>query len=158
MQNIRVVKLDYIHFVTCFKFGVWGAKQNRLKNWDVGETVIFKVENEIAAIAKTSGSPFTSEDMIWDDDIYPYRLPIEFIYVVSKADRSKVSEKINKLLLDFLGTKYGWFFLTQKPLPTSLGEKIVNIILDSSNELSQFRALVDKEYSVTQSKIQNIEG
>ena len=136
MESIRIVKLNYSHFAACVEFSVWGANKNILTRWKDGDYVIFKTESEVLGVAVVNGDPFTSEDVLWESDLYPYRIPVKFIHIVGKKDLEKVTSDVRSELIRAFGFSYGFYILRQHPLPTETANNILRIILSSSNDLS----------------------
>ena len=51
------------------KNGVWGSNRSRFGKWDQGETLVLMIGKEGVVIATVSGKPFTSDQMIWEEDL-----------------------------------------------------------------------------------------
>ncbi|NOY64525.1 MAG: hypothetical protein GXO97_03905, partial [Nitrospirae bacterium] len=79
MTRLRIVKIGQYPFLLCLKHGLWGSKLDRFKDWQKGDYIAFIVDKALAGLATVTGKPFKSEKMIWNEDIYPYRIPIKFI-------------------------------------------------------------------------------
>ena len=67
------------------KNGVWGSNRSRFGKWKHGETLVLLVDKEGVLVATVSGKPFTSDQMIWEDDLYEYRIPVHIEKVLRGA-------------------------------------------------------------------------
>jgi hypothetical protein len=61
-----------------FKIGmdnnIWGRKKAGFKDWEIGDYLLFVVNNEILGLAQVSGKPFGSEDIYLEDYLYSNRI------------------------------------------------------------------------------------
>ena len=86
--------------MTCLRHNLWGSNNSHLKNWYIGDYIVFIVNREIVALAKVDGEQFRSEELIWNNGDYPFRLPITFVKVLSYSNRQPVHGEIKELLKD----------------------------------------------------------
>ena len=76
--RLRITKVDEYQFLSCLKHSLWGSKSARFKNWQEGDYLVFIVDKALSGYAEVAGEPFVSHDKVWDDGIFPYRIPIKF--------------------------------------------------------------------------------
>lgn len=139
-MNLRLVSVDELQFLTCFKNNVWGSKTARFtgKNkWNVGDYLVFLVDKTVAGLAKVSGEPFFSKKEVWDNGIFPYRISIKFEYVGLPQNRLPVLGEIRDALTSEWGPGYGWGILNQRLLEGQTASVIINKILASPNNIQE---------------------
>jgi len=74
-MRLRLTKIDEYQFLTCLQHQVWGSDRVRFKDWKVGDYLAFIVDKAIAGLAQVSGETFVSDQLVWENDVYPYRIP-----------------------------------------------------------------------------------
>jgi len=151
-MKIRLVKIDELQFLTCFKHGLWGSKSARFKEWEKGDGLVFIVGKVLAAFAEVAGDPFSSKDIVWDNGLFPYRIPIAFDHVLEEDDRVPILGKVRQILTDSWGPRYGWGILDQQPLSGEAADVILNEIRAKPNALQKFQT--ELEQRVDQAKLQ----
>lgn len=105
--------------------GVWGSNRSRFGKWGLGETLIILVSKEGLVVATTAGKAFLSDQMIWEDDLYEYRMPVHVEQVLRGAAGSAANLAVHKVLADGLGSSiYGAYIMSQSRLPEEL-ERLV---------------------------------
>lgn len=124
--TLRLAKVDEEHLSAAIKTKVWGSKTPRFKTWRQGEFIAFIVGKQIAALAEVTGEPHYSETPIWNDSLYPFRLPIRFISVLSTTERVEMDGFIRDLLVSEWGRRYGRGILNQSPLRGSSAQVIID--------------------------------
>mgnify|MGYP001565348742 CR=1 FL=1 len=137
-MNLRLVSVDELQFLTCYKNSVWGSKTARFtsKNkWNVDDYLVILVDKTVAGLAKVSGEPFFSKKEVWDNGTFPYRIPIKFEYVALPKNRLPVLGEIRDALTSEWGPSYGWGILNQRLLGGQTASVIVNKILASPNNI-----------------------
>ncbi|MED2869540.1 AAA family ATPase [Bacillus thuringiensis] len=135
--RMRAVSVKESQFITCLKNNVWGSNNSHLKNWYIGDYIVFIVDKEIVALAKVSGEQFKSDNLIWNNGDYPFRLPISFIKVLSYKDRLAVKGEI-KELLQGEWQNYGIPIRNKLLLPNNSSESLLSLfkdLPDSTNEV-----------------------
>ena len=108
--------------------GVWGSNRPRFGNWIPTEALILLVANEGVVVSTVTGKPFTSDVMIWDDDLYEYRIPVHVGKVLRGAAGAAVNLAVHKALAAGLGNIYGAYVMSQTRLPQEV-EKLVRAAL-----------------------------
>jgi hypothetical protein len=106
------------------KNGVWGSNRSRFGKWELGETLVMLVGKDGVLVATVAGKPFTSDQMIWEDDLYEYRIPVHVEKVLRGAMGTAANEAVHKALAADLGNIYGSYIMSQSKLPEEV-EKLV---------------------------------
>jgi len=151
-MKIRLVKIDELQFLTCIKHGLWGSKSARFKGWEKGDGLVFIVGKALAALSEVVGDPFSSKDVVWDNGLFPYRIPIAFRHVLEEDDRVPILGKVRQTLTDSWGPRYGWGILDQQPLSGEAADIIINELCAKPNALKKFQS--ELEQRVAQAKLQ----
>jgi hypothetical protein len=99
------------------KNGVWGSNRSRFGKWKHGETLVLLVDKEGVLVATVSGKPFTSDQMIWEDNLYEYRIPVHIEKVLRGAAGAAANQAVRKALAAGLGNIYGAYIMSQSKLP-----------------------------------------
>ena len=145
MSSVRVLKIDPFQFLKCVKHQAWGANRILLQNWSVEDILVFRTGNDFSAAAKVVGPPFYSKELIWDNGVYPNRIPIEFFFLASEKVRSEFSAKVLDLMKRYLDRTYGWIMVTQSPLPDGLAKAILRLISNTPNDINRLLQEIDQE-------------
>ena len=138
--RLRLTKVDEYQFLTCLKNSLWGSKASRFRDWQEGDYLAFIVNKGLAGFAIVAGKPFRSTEIVWDNGIFPYRIPIKFVHVLRKDQRVPILGEIRDTLTSAWGTKYGWGILTQRILEDNQAETLVKGITSHPNSLPQIEA------------------
>lgn len=99
----------------------------------------FIVDKNIAGLAEVTGGHFYSDETIWSNGLFPFRIPIEFIYVLDIKDRVPILGQVRDTIMRAWGTHYGWGILNKKVLPEDAARTIVNEIQSRPNALAVFQ-------------------
>ncbi len=142
-MRLRLTKIDEFQFLTCLQHQLWGSKTPRFKNWEVGDYLGFIVDKSIAGLAEVSGEPFLSDEILWDNDLYPYRIPIKFVQAMLPKDRPPVLGKIRDAITSEVGPRYGWVVMTQRPMSGKTANTIIDHIFSRPNDLAEIEANLD---------------
>ena len=102
-MRLRFTAVDEYQFLTCVKNEVWGSKSARFRDWQKGDLLAVVVEKQIAGLGKVSGEPYKSDKIVWDNGLFPYRVPIKFDYLFDKQHRPPVLGKIRDVLANVWG-------------------------------------------------------
>src|SRR5450756_1512381 len=104
---------------------VWGSNHSRFGKWVLGENLVLLIGKEGVLVATVSGKPFTSDQMIWEDDLYEYRIPVHVERVLRGDASAAANQAVRKALVAGLGGNYGAYIMSQTKLPKEV-EKLVN--------------------------------
>jgi hypothetical protein len=110
------------------KNGVWGSNRSRFGKWDQGETLVLMVGKEGVLIVTVSGKAFTSDQMIWEDDLYEYRIPVHVEKILRNDAGVVANQSVRKALAAGLSGIYGAYIMSQSNLPEEV-EKLVTAAL-----------------------------
>jgi hypothetical protein len=97
------------------------------------------VNKSLAALAEVAGKPFKSNERVWDNGLYPYRIPIRFLNVAQPQDRPLLLGGIRDALTSEWGPTYGWGILNQRLLEGDAAEKLVSAIKAAPNSIEYFK-------------------
>jgi len=107
---------------------VWGSNRSHFGKWEPRETLVLLVGKEGVLVVTVSGTPFISDQMIWEEDLYEYRIPVR-IEKVLRGDTGKAAAKaVRQALSEGLGSYYGAYIMSQSKLPEEV-EKLVRTAL-----------------------------
>lgn len=127
-MRLRLTKVDEYQFLTCVKHQVWGSKSARFSEWETGDYLAFIVDKQIAGLAQVTQAPYVSQTKVWDNGLFPNRIPIRFEYLFDKEHRPQILGKIRDTLVDVWTTRYGWGILNQNLLEDSNADVIIKEI------------------------------
>ncbi len=143
-MRIRLTKIDEYQFLTCLQHQVWGSDRVRFKDWKVGDYLVFIVDKAVAGLAEVSGEPFVSDQLVWENNLYPYRIPIKFIQVMLPEHRPPVSGKVRGTITSEVGSQYSWLIITQRPILGNAAKNIIDSILSRPNDIGEIEANLDR--------------
>jgi len=138
--RLRITKVDEYQFLTCLKYSLWGSKSARFKDWQEGDFLVFIVNKELAGFAAVSGKPFQSTDLVWDNGLFPYRVPTKFVHVLKRDQRVPILGEVRDILTSAWGPNYGWGILTQSIIQDKQAETLTKIISTHPNALTQIES------------------
>ena len=135
-MRLRLTKVDEFQFLTCVKNGVWGSNSARFVDWQIGDLLAIIVDKQIAGLSEVSGAPFKSEKIVWDNGLFPFRVPIKFTYLFDKQHRPQILGNIRDALINAWSTRYGWGILNQYLLDEIHAKTVVNEIINRESQNS----------------------
>jgi hypothetical protein len=150
--RLRITKVDEYQFLTCFKYSLWGSRSARFKDWQKGDYLAFIVDKALAGYAEVSGEPFRSNERVWNNGLFPWRIPIKFQHILTKNQRIPILGEIRDILISVWGNRYGWGILNQRVLGNSPAEKIIASFRERPNNLIQTESSI--EYLLQEAKQQ----
>ena len=151
-MRLRLTKIDEFQFLTCFKNQVWGSNSARFKEWQVGDYLVFIVEKTIAGLAEISGEPYVSKKVLWDNGLFPHRIPLKFNYVFLQSNRLPILGEVRDALTSAWGPRYGWGILNQQLLQDNPTETIIKAVRSRHNDLSEIQINIDQHLDEAKSK------
>jgi hypothetical protein len=104
--------------------GVWGANRSLFGKWGQGEVLVLLVGKEGVVMATVSGKAFISDQMIWEGDLYEYRIPVHVEKVLRSAAGLAAAQAIRAALAAGLGGYYGAYIMSQSKLPEEVEELV----------------------------------
>ncbi len=144
LARLRIVKIDEYQYLTCLKSSLWGSRSARFKNWQQGDYLVFIVDKALAGLAEISGKPFSSEEKIWDNGLYPHRIPIKFVHTLAVENRIPLLGEIRDVLTSAWGTFYGHGILNQEFLTDAKAEIIIKAIRSRPNNISSVQSKIEE--------------
>jgi len=123
--RVRLVTSNEENLRIALNRRVWGSNVNRFRQWTTGDHLLFVVDGMIAAAALPCSEPFRSEDPLWPDGTYSYRIRIQPVYWAPPSDRPELPRQ---LLRDHMGRYYGIAIRDMKLLTDSVGQKLLGLL------------------------------
>lgn len=138
-MRLRLTKIDEFQFLTCLRYGLWGSKSARFRDWREGDLLAIIVDKGLAALAKVAGEPFVSREKVWDNGVFAHRIRLEFSHVLRPSDRPPILGKLREVLTDMWGPSYGWGILNQQLVESPQADSIVQALTSRPNSLSAYK-------------------
>jgi len=107
---------------------MWGSNHSRFGKWVLGENLVLLIGKEGVLVATVSGKPSTSDQMIWEGDLYEYRVPVRVDKVLRGAAGAAANEAVRKALATGLGGIYGAYIMSQSKLPEEVEELVTRVL------------------------------
>lgn len=141
-MRARVTKLDDYQFLTCLQHGLWGSRSARFKDWQVGDKLILLVGNAVGGLAEVSGKPFKSSEQVWDNDVFPHRIPMRFTWVPSPEQRPPILGEVRHTLSEAYDGGGGWGLgiLNQRLMKEDAATKLLSLLLSTPSDLPEVMA------------------
>lgn len=137
--RLRITKIDEYQFLTCLKHGLWGSKSARFTTWEIGDRLAFIVEKSLAGLGEVAGPPFESHEKVWDNGLFPHRLPRQFTQVLRPQDRPPILGKGRDALTEEWGPRYGGDILPQKVLESPNADIVIRAITSKPDALADYQ-------------------
>ena len=134
-MRLRLTKVDEYQFLSCLKHSLWGSTVSRFKDWQDGDYLAFIVNKGLAGYAVVAGKPFHDTKVIWDNGLFPYRIPIKFVHIIAKDERPPILGEVRDTLTSVWGPRYGWGILAQQILEDNNAQTIVRAVTSRPNNL-----------------------
>ncbi|MFJ8087733.1 AAA family ATPase [Lysinibacillus sp. NPDC095746] len=141
--RLRVVSIKELQFLTCLKHNLWGANNSHLHNWAVGDYIVFVVDKKITALARVNGEQYKSDEKIWTNGKYPYKLPIVFDVVLANDNRIAIVGEV-KTYFKNNWDNYGIPIRFKLLIPDDSAREILNIIFEQKNSIEFYQSNVDE--------------
>jgi hypothetical protein len=138
-MKFRMSKVDEVQFLTCVQHEVWGSMIPRFSPWKIGDHLAIIVNKHIAGLAEVTGTRYVSQEIVWDNGLFPHRIPLKFIHIMHAPNRLPMIGEIRDALIAIWGPKYGVGILNQLYLPEDISEKIISLIQDRKNDLDDIK-------------------
>ncbi len=139
-RRVRLTKVDEVQFLTCVQRSVWGSERPRFRQWSAGDCLFFFVGHGIAGFARVVGTPFKSEERVWNHGLFPYRIPVDFIHVIRSDNRPLIRGAVHDALVSTVGKHFGWAILNQQVLPESVAKALFSAVRAKPNDLAEVLA------------------
>ncbi|MDP1623165.1 MAG: hypothetical protein Q8M08_12595 [Bacteroidales bacterium] len=134
-MRLRVTKVDEYQFLTCVKHEIWGSNSARFSDWQVGDYLVILVDKYVAGLAVISGKSFVSQSKVWDNGLFPNRIPVKFKYLFDKEHGPQILGNIREAFVNAWTTRYGWGILNQNLIEDPNAEIIIKEIKARPSQL-----------------------
>lgn len=139
--RLRMSKVDEYQFLTCVKNSLWGSRTDRFKDWQEGDQLIIFVGKYLAGLGHVSGKRYKSDDQVWDNDLFPNRIPVTFDVVLLPEHRPPILGPIrDALAIAFPAGGYGLGILNQRLVGEPAAKLMVEAMQEAPNDAAQVNA------------------
>jgi hypothetical protein len=104
-MRLRIVECSQDHLDRCAEHRLLGAAAEPFTDWKAGDLVAFAVDGALAALAKVRGLPYEEKRRLWPDDVYPYRIPVEFRRRLAPERRLPLAGALRRALAESWGVQ-----------------------------------------------------
>ena len=139
----RLAKVSELNLLLGFRHKTWGSRRDTFKSWSIGDEIALVVGKSLAGLAVVSGQSFRSDEQIWPDDLYPYRLPISFKNFILSGHRPPLLGEVREALMASYGAKWGFAMINQTAIPQNAALAIQAIFASSPNHLRELEGSLD---------------
>ena len=101
--------------------------------------LLLLVENGIAGLAEVRGPPFHSTQPVWDNGIFPHRIPLLFTHATLPELRIPALGDVRDVLKTGFKAEWGLGILNQWLMEPAAAEKLVKLLRESPNHLSEMK-------------------
>lgn len=108
-----------------------GSRLNTLRAWNPGDILVIMVDKKIAGLAKVASKSFESDLAFWKEDVFPYRVKLEFIKDWPLKQRRELNNTIKGTIMENSGPTYSWVFLIKHPMTEDNSEIIYKEIINN---------------------------
>lgn len=149
-MNYYLAKCDYLHFRLCSKYGFWGQTKSIMEAWKPKDRLFLIIENAISGLFEVASQQYRETNQIWPDSIYPYRVDINPIKLLSPKDRIPISDYNIKQPLQSVYDKDLGLELMRflQPLDMYVAKKVEKIV-DEKPDYFPFATKVEIEHSLS---------
>lgn len=142
--RLRMTKVDEYQFLTCVKHSLWGSKTDRFREWHVGDLLVIFVDKFLAGLGRVSGPTYKASDQVWDNGLFPHRIPIKFEVVLLPDHRPPILGPIRDALATaFPSGGYGLGILNQLLVPSEAARQVVAAMHRAPNDMAQISTHLD---------------
>lgn len=135
--RLRLTKVDEYQFLTCVKHGLWGSHTDRFRNWQIDDRLVIFVGKYLAGMGRVVGPRFKATEPVWDNGLFPHRIPIEFEVVLQPEHRPPILGDIRDALASaFPSGGYGLGILNQLLVPEKAAMTIVAAMQAAHNDIA----------------------
>ena len=126
---MRITTLEtWEKFSKCEENSLYASNKNIFKNWQVGEVIVILIGREGVATMLVEGIPYLSYEMICDNDIYDWRIPLGKIEKYENECGKSLNENLREFLKSELGRIYGSMLCNRNKASDSLEKGVEEII------------------------------
>lgn len=143
--RMRLTKVDEFQFLTCVKHGLWGSHTNRFKSWQVGDVLVIFVGKDLAGLGRVVGKPFKSNEQVWDNGLFPHRVPLHYEIVLLPEHRPPLLGDVRDgLAKAFPSGGYGLGILNQLLVPAVASKPILAAMTSAPNDADYVATHIDE--------------
>lgn len=139
-MRMRITSLEEKQLQECLLSSLWGSKHS-FKDWEIGDILVLCVNKEIAAVAKVSGPQFISSTPIWENGLFPIRMPLIFTHYFKQKNRLPLQGELREMFYNVYGQKYGLVYLNKMLLDPKIAAFIMGEIASKPNNLDSFKTV-----------------
>jgi hypothetical protein len=111
----------------------------------VGDKLAIIVEKSLAGLCEVAGPPYELREKVWDNGLFPYRIPMKFTHVLRPQDRPPILGEVRDTLTEEWGPRYGWAILNQQILESPKADILVRAITSKPNALSDYHQALPEQ-------------
>jgi len=128
----EIVRLAYLStwekFEPCEKYRVFASNFNTFRKWRVDERLLIFIGKEGLVKTLVTGEFFNSNEMIWKNDLYEWRVPINKSEKFDGINGTRLNLAIKSLLYKEYGHYYGFLLRNHTCLREEVAYKIESIL------------------------------
>lgn len=149
-MKTRLASVDYLTFLQCYKYNLWGANSTFISKWKVGDQLVFKVDKKLVAVAEITGEAYMDNVVIWSNGLFWNRVPLKFTKVLRPMEGIDFEEYLKPHFLELWGKKYGWVILNKHPLPDEITDIIMNAFKSKEDSSTSY---IDIDNMISEKKL-----
>lgn len=115
-------------FEPCRDYGVFAGNKNTFGGWQIGEPLILLIGELGVVLARVIGKVFYSNEMIWSNDVFGWRVKIEISKEFAGEVGTTMNIDIRKILRDSIGSNYGYILRNRSRVANSIEKMILKIV------------------------------
>lgn len=143
-MRLRLTKVDEYQFLISVKNKVWGSKLDRFGDWQVGDFLAITVDKNFAALGEVMGKPYVSDQIVWDNGLFPHRIDLHFTNALQSENRLPILGEVRDALTSAWGPSYGWGIRNQQVLEGLSAETVIKAIRSRPNDLEKIQANIEQ--------------
>ena len=102
------------------RLGIWASNLGHFGKWSVDDTLVVFVGREQVGVARVAGPVFCSDDVIWNDDLYAFRVPLVIEAWHEGQEGLSLNRDLRRILIEKYGVHYGVLLRNSSALPASI--------------------------------------
>jgi hypothetical protein len=115
-------------FAPCEKFGVFASNFNCFGKWEIGDILIIFIGKEGLVETVIAGNAFHSEEVIWENDLYEWRIPIRIEKKLTGPKGASINRSIKEELCRSVGSNYGYLLRNHTKIDSDIEKAILTAI------------------------------
>ena len=100
----------------------------KTRKWAPGESLVLLIGKEGILVATVSAASFTSDQMIWEENLFEYRIPVRVEKVLRGTAGVAAGQAVRKSLAAGLGHVYGAYIMSQTKLPEEVEQLVTKAL------------------------------